>query len=369
VGNGGEINITTGSLSVSNGAVLNAFTSGKGNAGRVNIVARDTVTLDNGKILSSVEPTGVGNSGGIKITTNSISITNEGELRATNLGQGNAGDIQVNSSLIRLDNQAGIRSQTTSGNGGNISLEVRDLLLLRRGSEISTTAGTAGAGGNGGNITINAPYGFIVAASNENSDITANAFSGSGGRVTINANNIFGIAPLIRQDLENLRPNDLDPAQLSTNDITAISQQNPSLSGTVELNTPDVDPSQDLVQLPINVVDASQQIDTSCNPGSRQIASSFLITGRGGLPPNPQEFLIHDSVLVDLVNLQPDTENRLHRTVTSQKTTVTFNTPEPIVEANTWVKNDKGEVVLMSNLPTAAPHNPWLTSASCRSFY
>ncbi|MHC5720947.1 MAG: filamentous hemagglutinin N-terminal domain-containing protein, partial [Nostoc sp.] len=110
----------------------------------------------------------------------------------------------------------------------------------------------------GGNITIKA--GFIVAAPLENSDITANAFSGSGGKIAITAKNIFGFVPRTRAEVERLEPKEINPNNLLTSDITAFSQQNPLLSGTVQINSPDVDPSKTLVQLPVNLVDASQQI-------------------------------------------------------------------------------------------------------------
>ena len=48
----------------------------------------------------------------------------------------------------------------------------------------------AGTGGDGGNIDIDSD--FIVAVPEENSDITANAFQGKGGRVQITAQGIFG---------------------------------------------------------------------------------------------------------------------------------------------------------------------------------
>ena len=38
--------------------------------------------------------------------------------------------------------RSAIESGTASGNGGNITLSIQDILLLRRGSNISTTAGT-----------------------------------------------------------------------------------------------------------------------------------------------------------------------------------------------------------------------------------
>ena len=240
-------------------------------------------------------------------------------------------------------------------------MRIRDLLLLRRGSQISTTAGTEGAGGNGGNVTINAPSGFIVAVSNENSDITANAFSGSGGKVTINATGIYGIAPLTRQDLERLRPNDLDPRLLTTSDITAISQASPNLSGTVTVNTPDVDPNRGLVNLPAVPLDT--EVSQVCQPRTAQNQSSFIITGRGGLPPNPRtEPLSSDTVVVDWVTLNPTSNNRFTPTVTNKPTAIA---PAPIVEATGWMLNQKGEVVLTANALTSTPHSPWFNPASC----
>ncbi len=92
---------------------------------------------------------------------------------------------------LELRQRSGIQATTQSGNGGNIALETRDLVLLRNNSSISTTAGQAGAGGDGGNITLEA--GFVVAVPQENSDITANAFEGRGGNINITTNAIYGL--------------------------------------------------------------------------------------------------------------------------------------------------------------------------------
>jgi large exoprotein involved in heme utilization and adhesion len=157
-----------------------------------------------------------------------VTIRDGAKISVNSDGTGNAGNITLRAGNLTLDNKASISAQTASSQGGNINLNLGEVLLLRRGSQISATAGTAGAGGDGGNITIDAPRGFIVAVPGENSDITANAFSGQGGNVTIRAAGIFNIAPLSRQELERLRPDDLNPNNLLTNDITAISRQNPT---------------------------------------------------------------------------------------------------------------------------------------------
>jgi filamentous hemagglutinin family protein len=371
-GNGGDVTVTTGTLSLTNGAGLFASTDSQGDAGSVTINARDRVFFDGGSsdsnsfsgIFSSVGLEAVGNGGSIKITTaGSLSLTNGAELTSSSFGEGIAGDIQLTAGSIEL-NQGAISSKTGSGDGGNISLSVQDILLLRHGSQISTTAGTAQAGGNGGNINIDAPSGFIVAVKSENSDITANAFTGSGGRVQINAFGIFGMAVRSREDLVRLLgtldPTQLDPRLLPTSDITAISQTNPSLSGQVTTITPDVDPSRGLVNLPAVPVDT--EVAQGCTAGGAQAQSSFIITGRGGLPPNPKEALSSDDVVVNWVPLNPEAEKPSTSTVSKNPTTTT---PAPLVEAQGWVMNNKGQVVLTASASTVTPHSSWLPPNSC----
>ncbi|AUB35992.1 Large exoprotein involved in heme utilization or adhesion [Nostoc flagelliforme CCNUN1] len=393
VGKGGNIDINAATLSLTDSASLQTLTrgasaiqpAGRGNAGNVNVNVTGSVNIAGEKngfasgIYSRVDTGTVGNGGNITIDSGSFSLRDGARLNAQTLGQGNAGTIKVNtadfltisgnssnlnsgffvnsqsptgtagdiivtSPRITLDNSGTLNAQSASGNGGNINLQT-DLLLLRRGASISTTAGTAEAGGNGGNITINAPSGFIVAVPSENSDITANAYTGSGGRVDIRAIGIYGIQP---------RSN---PTSLS--DITASSEF--GVNGTVELNTPDIDPNSGLVNLPTVPVDT--QVAQTCQAGGNLAKSSFTITGRGGLPPNPGDALNADAVQVDLVALNPSIREGKSPLVTIKPTTAT---PKPIVEATGWVMNAKGEVQLIANAPAITPHASWQNPVSCR---
>jgi large exoprotein involved in heme utilization and adhesion len=340
VGNGGNITIDAGSLSLRDGARLSTETYGQGNAGTIKVNAADFVTIS-------------GNSSNL----------NSALFVFSKSTTGTAGDIIVTSPRVTLDYGGRLNAESASGNGGNINVQT-DLLLLRRGAQISTTAGTARVGGNGGNINIDAPSGFIVAVKSENSDITANAFTGSGGRVQINAFGIFGMAVRSREDLVRLLgtndPTQLDPRLLPTSDITAISQTNPSLNGQVTTITPDVDPSRGLVNLPAVPVDT--EVAQGCTAGGAQAQSSFIITGRGGLPPNPKEALSSDDVVVNWVPLNPEAEKPSTSTVSKNPTTTT---PAPLVEAQGWVMNNKGQVVLTASAPTVTPHSPWLPPNSC----
>jgi filamentous hemagglutinin family protein len=324
-GNAGGIKIDTNNISLTGGAVISTSTFGKGNAGSVIINAAGSISADgadtegfNSGIYSGVDSSAVGNAGGINITARSLSLTNSARLSTSNSGNGAAGDIKVTTAKdIRLDNQASI-SANTSGGQGNIILNSRDL-ILRRNSNITTNAtGTA----TGGNIAIDT--GSLVGL--ENSTISANAEQGFGGNVTVNAQGIF------------LSPD---------SEITASSELGPQFSGTVQLNTPEAEPNRGLVELPENFVDPTQQI--AQNPCQRGTESKFIISGRGGLPSNPNQNISSDNVRVDLIAPAITTTNAASMTVKSTPTTATIN---KIVPARGWILNNRGEVVLTAYDPT-----------------
>jgi large exoprotein involved in heme utilization and adhesion len=256
-----------------------------------------------------------------------------------------AGDIRIQARSIVLDNRAKLTAETRAGEGGSINLNVSNALVLRRESQISTTAGVLNAGGNGGDIRINADS--IIAAPSENSDVRANAYSGSGGNVTINTSRYLGIMP---RD----RPTD-------ASDITASSEL--GTSGEIAISTPDVDPTRGLVELPVDVVDGSRLIARSCPIGggrATETLNQFVVTGRGGVPPNPTDLQRSDAVQADWATLASDAESfnqlSLHNSATSALA------PEPpsgtqLVEAQGWVMGANGTVMLVAQAPTTTPHS------------
>lgn len=385
VGNAGGIELTTNNLSITNGARLNASTQSKGDAGSVKINASNSVLVDgetkdgdSSGISSQVARSAEGNGGNIEIFTPSLSLTNGGRISAQSIGNGAAGNITVTTTKdIRLDNQATIAANTVGGEG-NITLNSRNL-ILRRNSNITTNA-TGNA--TGGNITINTDN--LVAFPNENSDITADAVSGGGGKVTINTQGLLGIVPRSRAELEqSLNTTDstkLDPKNLPTSDITAISQQNPSLSGTVTLNNPDVDPSRGLVELPETVVDSTNQI--AQNPCQQGLGSEFIITGRGGLPSSPNQALSSANVQVDLVEpvamnsnavgaqaLNSKQGNQISHSLPTEaeppSQTVSMPVSKPILPAQGWLFNDRGEVILTAYDPSGDGSQRMRSPATC----
>jgi len=368
-GDGGNIRVSVNTLAATNGGQIFTTSGSSGRAGTISLNATDSVTLSgsdpnfaqrrspnaviNPDAASGVfaRTEGAGDAGNLRIETDKLTVRDGAAITVSSMRSGLAGSLIVEANSIRLDNKATI-SADTFGGGGSINLSTGDL-ILRRGSSISTNA--RGRNITGGNITIDTEN--LVAVPKEDSDITANAQESFGGRVIINAFGIFGT---------QFR---LQDTPLS--DITASSALGPQFNGVVQLNTPGIDPSRGLANLPTEVVDASNQIAQTCGAGGREARENeFIVTGRRGMPSNPHEPLSNDEPLEDIHppsefsssrNSNPDAA----KAVTSQS--VTSNPKPPIVEAQGWVINDKGQVVLTATASSATPHSSLPASATCPS--
>ncbi len=334
-GDAGNLVIQTRRLLVGDGAQVSAGTSGAGNGGRLTVSASDFVELigtsANGfPSRLTTQTFNVGTAGDLTIATGQLIIRDKAQVAVNSRGTGNAGNLEVTASSILLDKQGQLTAETALGQGGNISLQVQDLLLMRHGGGISTTAGTAQAGGDGGNIRIDTD--FIVAAPTENSDITANAYTGRGGNINITAQGIYGI--------------EFRPKETSSSDITASSQF--GVNGVVTINTPDVDPSRGLAELPVEPVNV--EVAQGCQAGGKQASIEFFNRGKGGLAPNPYEPLSSNGIWEDV----PAPTQRTASSASADRVAASPTTsPNKIVEAQGWLMNEKGHVVLVAQMPTS----------------
>ncbi|GAA6619552.1 filamentous hemagglutinin N-terminal domain-containing protein [Scytonema sp. NUACC26] len=363
-GDAGELTIQTGKLMVRNGGQISAstFGDGEGKGGTLSINASESIELvgssptrQSGLLVGTVNfgtaggidintpklivregaiisarTAGLADGGNLTITARDFLLQDRGQISVSSEGGSQAGNIDVTALSIRLDRQGKISTETKVGEGGDITLRASNI-FLRDNSNITATAGTDNAGGNGGNINIDTKFLISLA----NSDITANAFSGRGGNISLKAQGLF---------------------LSSDTDITASSRF--GTDGIVEINRPDTDPSSGLIELPANLVDASQQIDTSCNPGNVKTASSLVVTERGGIPTSPYQPLIADALQVDWVIPQFETQTRSSSTSIKQ----TSINSGAIVEATGWVRSANGEVSLVAHAPLFSSINCELTN-------
>jgi large exoprotein involved in heme utilization and adhesion len=364
-GAGATLTINTPRLLVRGGGSVNTATLANGRAGNLIVNASDSVEVS-GQIPGSLNrfstigsfakrtdptlaqllglpPVPTGGSGDVTINTGRLSVTDGAVIDVRNDGPGNGGTLRVNANSIFLDTQGSITATTISGEGGNINLNVRDVLLLRNNSPI--TASAAGTG-NGGNIRINTSS--LVAVPNENSDIRADSVNARGGNVTINTSGLFGI--------------EFRDRNTPLSDITATGAST-ELSGTVKINVQDVDPARGLAQLPTEVVNASDQIAQACRDVR---GSSFVVTGRGGLPPTPQQALGDDPRwrdwrTPDVVSRQPNASGN----ATLSPLANLRSTKTALVEATGWVIEPDGKVILTATAPNASFPHQWRQPVNC----
>ncbi|MBD2511679.1 filamentous hemagglutinin N-terminal domain-containing protein [Nostoc muscorum FACHB-395] len=319
-----------------------AATSGSGQGGTLSVTAPESITLTGDGSLISAETTGSGAGGDLTLQTEDLTVRDGAQVSVSSTNAGSAGSLIVAADSIRLHNNAKITADTTGG-GGNIFLRT-PLLILRDRSSITTNA--TGKNIPGGNISIDAKQGFIIAVPQENSDISANSLDFRGGNVTINAQAIFGTQ--------------FRKTPTSASDITATGVS-PQFNGSVQINTPDVDPNNGLVQLPTDFVDRSGLIAQGC-PANK--GNSFTVSGRGGLPPLPTQALrTNQTATVNWVTLNPQEqrsasvgENSHLRRSKSPKLEVPQISPT-IVEATGWVINKSGTVELTAFAPIPTHSN------------
>jgi filamentous hemagglutinin family protein len=336
-GKAGNLSLTTPQLTVTNNAEITASTSKIGNGGNLEINANQIELNNQGKLLASSE--GTGQAGNLDIQADQLTLNNGSKITVSSSGTGNAGNLNIKANNVFLDNQSQLIAETATGEGGNITLNLSEILLLRNNSLISATAGTDGGGGNGGNVYINAK--FVVGLPAENSDIIANAFTGQGGNIEINALGIFGIEPR-----ESLTP---------LSDITASSTF--GQFGIVSINRVDVDPQSSLLTLPAEVIDPRDLIVQACAQGGEFSQGEFYLTGRGGLPTNPQQNLEVNTGLTNLgypvTNSIVSPESSLNNSAAiAENTRPIQQQAQTIVEAQGWFRNSHGKIILTAQ---AAP--------------
>ncbi|MGK7923791.1 MAG: filamentous hemagglutinin N-terminal domain-containing protein [Spirulina sp.] len=316
-GSGGNISLQASDrLQVTNGGNITASSLGTGNAGDVQVQA-NSVLVDGGSIKATTLSGGGGN---VSFQVGDrLEVTNGGNITVSSLGTGNAGDLRVQANSIRLE-RGNLIASTRSGEGGNITLQLSELLLMRRGSLISAEAGGTG---NGGNITINAP--FIVAVPWENSDIIANAFEGNGGNINITTLGIFGLE--YRDRLTEF------------SDISASSEF--GVSGTVTISNPNVNPAALNAELQGNVLDPNQQVARGCDAAG---SSRFIATGRGGIPENPVDPRSGTNTWSDVRDLSTRHQPPVTRDALSLPKSHQLPDSQPLVEATGWRARADGTV-------------------------
>ncbi|MDJ0744402.1 MAG: filamentous hemagglutinin N-terminal domain-containing protein [Xenococcaceae cyanobacterium MO_167.B27] len=438
VGNGGNLIIETGSLRVSDGAQIAVSTSGTGQAGNLNINAENVELLGlnelgrSGLFASAIVDSG--NGGDINLTSDRLSITNGATINVGNFsssnpnippGTGTAGDITIKSNSIQLDSSnlnlsSSINAATNAGGGGNIILNAPESVNILNGSQI--TAETLGSGnggtiqietnnfnlsdrstiststeslGDAGTISINSNSSYI---NSQGKITTSSTRAGQAGGIKLNSDRIITNEGLIIATSEQTGGGDIeittDVLQLQNNSLISTSVLDSSagggniaissdvvlasgnsniranavfgdggnidittevivtsvdsdidassqfgLDGIIEITSPETDKQFGITQLPTRIINPTQLILATCPVQNNNI---MVLTGKGGLPSNPYTYLQGQTVWQDLRTISTsEVQNTPSANTNPVKSTV-------IIEANQWQINENNQVELVA---------------------
>ncbi|MEM9568703.1 MAG: hypothetical protein AAF974_10390, partial [Cyanobacteria bacterium P01_E01_bin.34] len=249
-----------------------------------------------------------------------------------------------------------------NGEGGDVDIDVEDVLLLRDNSQIDAEAQREG-----GDITIDAE--FVVAGPNNN-DISAASEIGDTGDVRIRASDVLGFT------LNNQpSPNTSDITATSTITFDRIDNRDLTRE-TIEppLIDPAIDPDR-LVYDPCRV-DAGETLED---------IGQFVFTGRGGIPLGPSDPLQADytdrpwvvrgetdpeatveisQTEISNLEIQPARE-RITEEVTATETSAAQSDTSMIVEAQGFGRDRNGQIVLTATLPEQIAPTPSAPNHQC----
>lgn len=344
---GGNIEIHTGKLVITDGARIDSSTFDNGNAGNIIINANESILIsgdsfneilnrefNSGLLASSgienlpleLQNSNLGVSGSLTVNTPRLFIEDGGQISVSNFGTGNAGNIEINAEELLLNNDSQIISTRASGDEGSIIINGNEL-ILRDNSSIATTASGIGTGGN---ITLNTDNIVLF----DDSTINANANLGSGGEITITTQGLF--------------------TQNNPVDAITASSQVEGLEGIVTINTPDIGSKFEATEQRQSPLAAEESIYAGCSLGTDFSANKFSYIGRGGMRKGPFDSLESQEVIADLgledsviqsVEIAPN-HNSKHHNIEKPSSSIT--------EATAWIINSQGKVELIAQ----APNNP-----------
>ncbi len=201
-GKAGDITITTGSLTLQNGGLIDSGTTNNGAGGNITVSAGQVLLsgtmLDGtpGGIFSRTTGTNpdAGSGGNILLQAGSTLIQNGAHVSASSLGPGAAGSVTIEGTAspaqsVLIDGAgSGIFTDTQdTGAGGNILVNADSVTISNGGTLSAKTSGTTSSAV-GGTITVNADQVQVTSGGLITASTTG---AGAGGSVNINAGNTF----------------------------------------------------------------------------------------------------------------------------------------------------------------------------------
>jgi len=247
-GKGGQITISTPTLTMTDNAVIRADTQNSGDAGPISITV-DTLTLTDGAQIKTSSgqqnvATETGRGGPLTINAKQrVLITGDNSALLTNaFTSSEGGTIKVSAPFVEIRDNGTIQAGTRGdGNGGYIVLNVDTLYLEQRGF---IAADTAKGSGRAGNIEIKAHQAISLAEQNSEAQgnlLTKTMGDGDGGQIDIETPLLTldqnGIITSQSTGLGNAGTISINATELSLRDSAITTQSDKSGGGNIVLCT------------------------------------------------------------------------------------------------------------------------------------
>ncbi|KPA19215.1 secreted protein containing Filamentous hemagglutinin [Candidatus Magnetomorum sp. HK-1] len=325
-GSGGNIRIKATNISLTNKTEIYSVSVNGRTGGDISIIAQesihcfDNVLINNsiysnqttnsdagiifmqGKNISFIQASGIssqsnngGKGGNIHITA-SDSILFDGmdstihtNVYSSDINADSAGYVSLEAEHIKFVNNAGIFCNSViQGNAGYININAKKTVTLQNNCQLTTNATTDG----GGQISIHTPGTVGIL----NSSITTNVKTGEGNAGDINISS--GILLLNHSKLQayadggdggaiSIRSEYL----LKSTDTIMDASSNRGNEGTVQIDSPDIDISSDIVPPSSNFLDTSKWVNNNCQNKFGEAVSRLVVSQRDGTPQPLDDWL------------------------------------------------------------------------------
>ncbi|ETW94574.1 MAG: hypothetical protein ETSY2_49580, partial [Candidatus Entotheonella gemina] len=276
----GSVTVEVDRLILSGGAQIDSSTGGDFPGGTVMITATEIASLAEGSVIT-VGTGGEADAGDIHIRVGRLILHGESRIASESSGSGAPDTITVTANEIVMSARSTVTTNAEQVNGGNIEIKAERLRL----NNSSITATVNAEQGMGGNITIDSELVLLL----EGSEIIARAAEGRGGNINIMAKGLV-----------------VD----ETSVVDASSDR--GINGTVNIESV-IDLSANVARLPQSFAESINLFEEPCAErlhGGR--ASSFVVSGRDGIPAEPSGGL--PSPLVDIPSTSRDAAGYAHAT-------------------------------------------------------
>jgi len=267
-GSAGNIDLSVGSLDVSEGGLVSARSYGPGRAGSISIQASGAVTLEgiSERLESEISVRNVhGEAGDITLNAHSLSIRDTATIAANSEGPAPAGNILLDVKGDFLLAEATVSAiSLESDRGGDIEINAGGHVAVQDGQiETNVRKGS----GSGGNIYIGNTQIPRLAVLN-GSTITAQAAEGQGGNIQIRAETLLTSADSVLDASSEL-----------------------GVDGSLEVEAPVVQVAGRLDPLPASFLDVRALLRAHCAQRAAEGGSSFTIEEGPPPPPSPRGYL------------------------------------------------------------------------------